>query len=60
MVTLYKLKVAMVTPNVTEERYTCPVCDDKFYDEVELQAHLYSHKRIFPCEICREVFSEHR
>ncbi|XP_063674148.1 zinc finger protein 91-like isoform X2 [Bolinopsis microptera] len=44
----------------TDERMTCPVCNDKFYDEVELQAHLYSHKQIFPCELCREVFGEHR
>ncbi|KAL5256210.1 hypothetical protein ACHWQZ_G011440 [Mnemiopsis leidyi] len=49
-----------IIDNGNEERYTCPVCDDKFYDEVELQAHLYSHKSIFPCELCREAFSEHR
>ena len=41
-------------------RVTCVVCKATYKDDTVLEAHMQTHKQIFKCDICGELFAEHR
>ncbi|XP_013163599.1 PREDICTED: zinc finger protein 675 isoform X4 [Papilio xuthus] len=54
-----KLRVHFRTVHLKMKRYTCEVCDWKFYSKSELKFHMIKHggERKYQCNVCKKAYA---